>query len=259
MNPILLERDDGVVRLTLNRPERLNAMSVDLMLALRAALDEIAADKANRCLLLTGAGRGFCAGADLSGGGIEPGESDLGDVIHNWFNPVVRQLHALPMPIVAAVNGIAAGGGASLALAADIALAARSAGFSQVFCRIALVPDVGSTYFLPRTVGPARALGMAMLGEVVSAEDAAAQGMIWRCVEDADLLSEATRIARRLAQGPTASLVATRRLLRRGADAVLDEQLEAEALAQSAAGRRADFAEGVSAFLAKRPAAFTGR
>lgn len=255
---LLLEQRGNVALLTLNRPERLNAMSIDLMQALRRMLDTIAADKSNRCLLITGAGRGFCSGADLAGSDIAAGQTDLGDIIHDWFNPVVRQLRSLPMPVVAAVNGIAAGGGMSLALAADIAIAGRSAGFLQAFCNIALVPDVGSTYYLPRSGGLGRALGQTLLGEKLPAEQAAAQGLIWQCVEDAALMPTAFALATKLARGPTQSLVAIRRLIRQGADASLENQLEAEAAAQDIAGRGADFAEGVAAFRAKRAAIFRG-
>lgn len=258
---LLVDRRDGIATITLNRPERLNALSNELMSELAAALDEIDADDAIRCLLLTGAGRGFCSGADLASGDLnkDGGMPDLGNALHERYHPVIRRLAAYRMPVVCAVNGPAAGAGMSLALTGDIVIAAKSATFLQAFANIGLVPDAGSTYFLPRLAGSARAMGMAMLGEPLPAETAADWGLIWKCVADAELMAEAQKVAAKFASGPTVGLGLIRRIMRQSHDNTLDSQLEVEREAQRLAGRSRDFVEGVMAFLQKRPAKFTGK
>ncbi|MBM3650637.1 MAG: 2-(1,2-epoxy-1,2-dihydrophenyl)acetyl-CoA isomerase [Alphaproteobacteria bacterium] len=260
--PVIAALESGVLVLTLNRPQRLNAMSTALIEAMNRELARARDDSAVRAVLLTGTGRGFCAGADLVGSGpMEPtadGRPDLGREMDRIFNPMIRAMRALPKPIVAAVNGVAAGGGANLALACDIVLAARSARFDQAFVRISLIPDLGGTWFLPHTVGDARARALAMLGAAVPAEEARRMGMVWQVVDDADLMTEATALARRLAAGPTLSYAAIKRAINEAATNTLDQQLDLERDSQRALGRSADFREGVAAFLAKRPAQFTG-
>lgn len=260
-NTLLVDKADGVATITLNRPDRLNALNTEIMVEMLAALEEIEADSAIRCLLITGAGRGFCSGADLASGDLnrDGGMPDLGKALHNNYHPVVRKLAALRMPIVCAVNGPAAGAGMSLALTGDIVIAGQSASFLQAFANIGLVPDAGSTYFLPRLVGAARAQGLTMLGEPLPAATAAEWGMIWKCVDDAALMDEARKVATKFAKGPTVGLGLIRQLMRQSWGATLDSQLEAERSAQRNAGRSRDFVEGVMAFLQKRPAKFTGQ
>jgi 2-(1,2-epoxy-1,2-dihydrophenyl)acetyl-CoA isomerase len=261
--PVLAALDGGVLTLTLNRPQRLNAMSQPLILSLREQVDRAAADPAIRCVLLTGTGRGFCAGADLAGSGTgtagPDGKPDVGAVMEQLYNPLIRALRSVPKPVVGAINGVAAGGGANLALACDILIAARSARFDQAFVRISLIPDLGGTYFLPHTVGDARARALAMMGTSVPAEQALAMGMVWQVVDDDRLMAEAGALARRLAAGPTLSYAAIKQAMNEAATNTLDQQLAHEARAQSALGASADFKEGVAAFLAKRPANFQGR
>lgn len=258
---LLVGKADGIATITLNRPERLNALNGELMGELLAALDDIDGDAAIRCLLLTGAGRGFCSGADLAGGELtkDGGVPDLGRTLHDRYHPVIRRLAGFRMPVVCAVNGPAAGAGMSLALCGDIVIAARSASFLQAFANIGLVPDAGSTYFLPRLAGSARALGLAMLAEPLPAETAADWGLIWKCVPDDTLLAEAGKMATKFAKGPTVGLGLIRQVMRQSWDASLDAQLETERMAQRTAGRSRDFIEGVMAFLQKRPAKFTGQ
>ena len=261
--PVIAALDSGVLTLTLNRPQRLNAMSNALIEAMNAELARARDDAAIRAVLLTGTGRGFCAGADLAGGGTVDASAaappDLGANMDRIFNPLIRAMRALPKPIVGAVNGVAAGGGANLALACDIVIAARSARFDQAFVRISLMPDLGGSYFLPRSVGDARARALAMLGTSVPAEEAERMGMIWQAVDDAALMPEATGLARQLAAGPTLSYAAIKQAINAAATNSLDQQLDLERDRQRELGRSADFREGVGAFLAKRPAKFTGK
>ena len=257
--PVLVETDGPVLKVTLNRPDKLNSFNEAMHQALRAAVGRAEAEAGIRAVLLTGAGRGFCAGQDLGDRNVAADqELDLGATIDSFYNPLVRRLRALEKPVVCAVNGVAAGAGANLALACDIVLAARSAKFIQAFCRIGLVPDSGGTYFLPRLVGEARARALALTGEAVTAEQAMAWGMVWRVVEDEALQDEALELARRLAAGPTKGLGLIKRALNASLAHTLDQQLDLERDLQRLAGATADYREGVSAFMAKRPAAFRG-
>jgi len=259
--PVLVERDGAVARVVLNRPDRLNSFTVEMHRALRAALEEIAADDGVRAVLLTGAGRGFCAGQDLADRAVAPGAArpDLGASIEEWYNPLVRLLRTMPKPVVCAVNGVAAGAGANIALACDIVLAARSAAFVQAFAKIGLVPDSGGTWVLPRLIGEARAKGLALLAEPIKAEQAEAWGMIWKAVDDADLDREARALAARLAAAPTHGLALIKRALLASATNTLDAQLDLERDLQREAGTTPDYAEGVAAFVEKRTPRFTGR
>lgn len=252
---------DGIARVTLNRPERLNSFTVQMHGELRDALARTAGDPEVRVLLLTGAGRGFCAGQDLSDRAVAPGAEpvDLGASIEQYYGPLVLALRELPLPVVCAVNGVAAGAGANLALAADLVVACRSASFVQAFCRIGLVPDSGGTYFLPRLVGAARAMGLALLGDRISADQAAAWGMIWKSVDDAEFAGAVDALLAELAKAPTRGLAATKRALLASPGNTLGGQLDLERDLQRELGRSADYREGVTAFLAKRPPQFTGR
>jgi 2-(1,2-epoxy-1,2-dihydrophenyl)acetyl-CoA isomerase len=255
----LLSDTVGAVRvLTLNRPARLNALSPELMGELNTAFDALAADDAVRAVLLTGAGRGFCAGADLAQGMAgEP--ADLGALIDAFYNPLVLKMRHLPKPIVCAVNGVAAGAGMNLALAGDITIAARSANFTQAFVRIGLLPDAGGTYFLPRLIGDGRARAMAMLGETMSAVEAHTLGLVWRLFDDEVFSTEALTIATNLAAKPAQALAAMKHAFNAAAGNNLAAQLELERDLQRKLGYSEDFAEGVKAFLEKRPAVFTGK
>ena len=253
---VLVERHPGWRRLVLNRPERLNAFDAAMQAALRAALDDAEADRSCRAVVLTGAGRAFSAGQDLD---ALRGEADLGRVLEEGWNPLIRSLGGLGVPTVAAVNGIAAGAGAALALACDIVLAARSARFLMAFARIGLIPDSGASWHLPRLIGPARARAVAMLGDPVTAEQAEAWGMVWRAVADDVLAGEAATAAERLAAGPSAALVATRAAFAAGASATLEQQLERERDLQRTAGAHPDYVEGAAAFREKRAPQFGPR
>jgi len=258
---ILLEATDGYAVVTLNRPEKLNSFNPEMHARLREALATIAARADVRALLLTGAGRAFCSGQDLSERRFAPDAPppDLGASLDANFNPLVRALRALPMPVVCAVNGTAAGAGANVALACDIVLAARSASFVQAFCKLGLVPDSGGTYFLPRLVGSARAAGLALLGDRLAAEDAERIGLIWKCVDDAVLAQEARALVRHFATQPTRGLAAIKRALQASASNSLDAQLDLERDLQRDLGRTEDYREGVTAFMDKRPPRFVGR
>lgn len=257
---IRFESEGGIARITLNRPDRLNSFTAQMHRELRDAMARVAADPAARVLLLTGEGRGFCAGQDLADRAVAPGAEpvDLGASIETWYRPLVLALRELPMPVVCAVNGIAAGAGANLALACDLVVACRSASFLQAFCKIGLVPDTGGTYFLPRLIGTARAMGLAMLGDRIPADQAAAWGLIWRSVDDAEFKSTVDALLAHLAQAPTRGLAAIKRALYASASSTLGEQLDLERDLQRELGASADYREGVTAFLAKRPPRFSG-
>ena len=257
---ILYAVSDGIARLTLNRPERLNSFNGQMHAEVRDALGRIARDGA-RVLVLTGAGRGFCAGQDLGDRQVAPGgaRADLGESIERNYKPLVLSLRNLPVPTIAAVNGVAAGAGASLALACDLVIAAKSASFIQSFGKLGLVPDSGATWFLPRLVGTARALGLAMLGERLAAADAAAWGLIWRCVDDGEFAATVDSFARDLAAAPTRGLVRTREAMQAGSVHTLAEQLDLERDFQRELGYTDDYAEGVAAFAGKRVPRFSGR
>ncbi len=262
--PVDYREEGGIATVTLDRPDKLNSFSTSMFDALMDALDRVAASAARdggaRVLVITGAGRGFCAGADLSAIAPEEiGSLDLGAMLESRYNPLILRLRAMPVPVICAVNGVAAGAGASLALAGDITIAARSASFVLAFARIGLVPDAGATFFLPQRIGRARATALAMLGEKVDAETAERWGLVWQCVDDASLAATVDALARKLAAAPTQALVATRALLDAAETNTLAGQLAAERAAQSKAGYGADFKEGVTAFREKRSAVFRGR
>jgi len=258
---ILFEKTDGVAVITLNRPDKLNAFTTQMHGELKAALDDLKQDDAVRVLVLTGAGRAFCAGQDLSDRAVGPGDEprDLGASIDTLYNPLVRTLRALELPVISAVNGVAAGAGANVALAADIVLAARSANFIQAFCKLGLVPDSGGTYTLPRLVGRARAMGLTMLGDKLPAKRAEAIGLIWKAVDDDDLMAEAMALAKHLATQPTKGLAMIKQAINASLGNDLDTQLDLERDLQRIAGRTADYQEGVNAFLEKRTPKFTGK
>lgn len=245
--------------ITLNRPDKLNAFVAGMHGLLREALAQAEDDASIRALLITGAGRGFCAGQDLAERDMKDPTLDLGGGLEANYNPFIRRLRALPKPVIAAVNGVAAGAGANVALACDLVLAARSASFIQAFSKIALVPDCGGTYWLPRLVGLQRAMGMALLAERVSAEDAERWGLVWKCVDDAKLTDEASALARTLASGPTHTYGMIKKALYASAGNTLEQQLDLERDFQREVGRHGDYREGVAAFLEKRRPAFTGR
>jgi 2-(1,2-epoxy-1,2-dihydrophenyl)acetyl-CoA isomerase len=258
---ILFDVVGGAARLTLNRPDRLNSFNVEMHAEVAEALTAAERNADIRALLITGAGRGFCAGQDLSDRAVAPGSDgvDLGESLEKRYNPLIRRLIALPKPVVCAVNGVAAGAGANIAFAADIVIAAKSARFIQSFANIGLVPDSGGTWVLPRLAGQARAMGLALTGEPLSAEKAESWGLIWRVVEDDQLQGEAGKLIERLASGPTKGLAAIKMALRKGWLQSLDQQLDLERDLQRELGRSSDYAEGVKAFGEKRPPKFTGR
>ena len=252
----------GVARITLNRPDKMNSFTAAMHAELRDALDSIQVNPAVRVLVLTGAGRGFCAGQDLADAEVRftPGQipPDLGDLVERHYQPLVMRLKNLRVPTIAAVNGIAAGAGASLALACDLVLAAKSASFLQAFSKIGLIPDTGSTWLLPQRVGMARAMGLALLADKLPAEQAAAWGLIWAVHDDAVFGSEVDALAARLAAMPTKALVRTRQLMQAAPTHTLEQQLAMEGGFMRELGRSADYVEGVSAFLDKRAPRFTG-
>ena len=250
----------GVALLKLNRPDALNSFTAAMHAEVRAALTLAATDKAVRAVLLTGNGRGFCAGQDLNDRAVAPGEAmpDLGDSVEKYYNPLIRLLTTMEKPVICAVNGVAAGAGANIALACDIVIAARSASFIESFARLGLIPDSGGTWHLPRLVGMARAKGLALLGPKVSAEQALDWGMIWQVVDDAQLLSTALELAEQMATQPTRGFAFTKQAFAASAANTLDAQLELEKELMRAAGRTHDYKEGVAAFLAKRAPVYRG-
>ena len=260
-NAILLDIASGVATITLNRPDKLNSFTDEMHADLKQAMKVIQGDPSVRVLMITGAGRGFCAGQDLSermmGDGVET--ADVGNSLEKNYNPLLKQLRALPYPVVCAVNGVAAGAGCNLALACDIVIAAKSATFIQVFSRIGLIPDAGGTYTLPRLIGTARAIAAAMLAEKIGAEQAEQWGMIWKSVEDDRLMTEASALARQLAGQATRALGLTKRAIYASAHNTFDQQLDLERDLQREAAKSEDFREGVAAFKEKRPARFSGR
>ena len=260
-NAILLDISGGIATITLNRPDKLNSFTSEMHADLKQAMQIIQADHSVRVLMITGAGRGFCAGQDLSermmGTGEQP--ADVGSSLEKNYNPLLKQLRALPYPVICAVNGVAAGAGCNLVLACDIVIAAKSASFIQVFSRIGLIPDAGGTYTLPRLVGTARAMAAAMLAEKIGAEQAQQWGMIWKCVDDDRLMDEANALAQQLAGQATKALGLTKRAIYASANNTFEQQLDLERDLQREAANSDDFREGVTAFKEKRPAKFSGR
>ncbi len=258
---ILLDITEGVARLTLNRPDRLNAFNVAMHLEVRDALQKVVEGGEARVLVLTGAGRAFCAGQDLGDRAVAPGQEgvDLGDSIENYYKPLMLALRELPMPVIAAVNGVAAGAGANIALGCDIVIAARSASFVQAFSKLGLVPDSGGTWTLPRLVGNARAMGLALLGEKLPAERAESWGLIWRCVDDDQFATHVDALAAGFATAPTRGLARTKQAIYASTTNTFEQQLDLERDYQRELGRSSDYAEGVAAFGAKRAPKFTGR
>lgn len=260
---ILFEVADGVATLTLNRPDKLNSFNTEMHAEIRECLDRAAGDDAIRVLLLTGAGRGFCAGQDLSDRRMDPSDPnavppDLGETIGTLYNPLIRAITTLPKPVICAVNGVAAGAGANVAIACDIVLAAKSASFIQAFCRLGLVPDAGGTWSLTHRLGIARAKGLALLGDKLPAQTAEDWGLIWKCVEDDALMDQAMELARTMAKGPTFGYGQIKQAIHAAASNSLDEQLDVERDLQRSCGHSNDYREGVLAFLEKRPPEFTG-
>ena len=256
---ILLEIGTGVARLTLNRPDRLNSFTVQMHDEVSRGLEAVSKSEA-RVLVLTGAGRGFCAGQDLGDRAVAPGGDgvDLGESLEKRYNPLIRRLTSLEMPVICAVNGVAAGAGANIALACDVVIAAKSAKFIQSFANIGLIPDSGGTWTLPRLAGQARAMGLALTGEPLTAERAEAWGMIWKCVDDDRLQAEVDTLASKFASAPTHGLAETKKLIRESGTRGLQDQLDRERDAQRMLGRTSDYKEGVGAFMEKRTPKFTG-
>ena len=256
---ILYVTDAGVARITLSRPERMNAFTQLMHEELRAAIAAVASD-GSRVLVITGAGRGFCAGQDLNDRAVAPGQAvDLGESVEKNYAPLVQSLRALPIPVIAAVNGVAAGAGCNVALACDLVVATESASFLQPFCKLGLIPDTGGSYFLPRLVGTQRAMGLALLGDKISAQRAADIGLIWECVSDADFTTRIEALANQLANGPTLGFARTKQAIYASPNHTFTEQLALEGNLMRECGYSDDYREGVAAFKEKRAAVFTGR
>lgn len=256
---ILYVTDAGVARITLSRPERMNAFTQLMHEELRAAIAAVASD-GSRVLVITGAGRGFCAGQDLNDRAVAPGQAvDLGESVEKNYAPLVQSLRALPIPVIAAVNGVAAGAGCNVALACDLVVATESASFLQPFCKLGLIPDTGGSYFLPRLVGTQRAMGLALLGDKISAQRAADIGLIWECVSDADFATRIEALANQLANGPTLGFARTKQAIYASPNHTFTEQLALEGNLMRECGYSDDYREGVAAFKEKRAAVFTGR
>lgn len=258
---VLHESREGYDIVTLNRPDRLNAFVEAIHIGLARAFDKIENDNNCRAVIITGAGRGFCAGQDLAERDptIQGDRPDLGKTLEVYYNPMLRRMRALPKPIICAVNGVAAGAGANFALAADITIAARSASFIQAFAKIALIPDAGGTYWLARRLGAQRAMALALTAEPLPADKAAEWGLIWKCVDDADLMPQAEALAAQFAAGPPDAYALTKKALQAAEVNDFNAQLDLERQLQREAGYSGDFAEGVAAFLQKRKADFSRR
>lgn len=255
---IIVSEADGVARITLNRPDRLNSFTAAMHGELRAALDSVA--RTARVVVLTGAGRGFCAGQDLNDRAVAPGQAvDLGETVEQSWNPLISRLANMAQPVIARINGVAAGAGANIALACDLVVAARSAKFIQSFATLGLIPDCGGSWHLPRMVGQARALGLALTAEPLPAERAAEWGLIWKCVDDEALDAEVDALAAKLASLPPLGLAAIKRIIRSTGERTLMQELELQASEMRRLGYTEDYREGVAAFLEKRPAVYQGR
>ena len=261
MASILVSVEAGIETITLNRPEKLNALNPEMHQLLRAALERAAVEPEIRVVVLTGAGRGFCTGQDLAERDVSAGAApiDLSVSLGSHYNPLVRRLRALPKPIICAVNGVAAGAGANIALACDLVIAARSASFIQAFSKIGLMPDAGGSYFLPRLIGTARTMGLALLAEKLDAEQAVQWGLIWKVVDDQQLINEANALALKLANGPTKGYGLLKKAMYASPGNSLDAQLDLERDLQRQAGFTEDYREGVAAFMQKRKPQFKGK
>jgi 2-(1,2-epoxy-1,2-dihydrophenyl)acetyl-CoA isomerase len=261
-SPLLVSTTDGVCTLTLNRPAALNSFTVAMHGLLLPALEAAAADAAVKVVVITGSGRGFCAGQDLNDpamAGADGAPPDVADVVARYYRPLANRVRSMPVPVIAAVNGVAAGAGANLALCCDFVVAARSASFIQAFSKIGLIPDCAGTWLLPRLVGRARAIGLAMTGDKLPAQEAAAMGMIWRCVDDTDFAAEVQALAAKLSTMPSRALAETRRVIDAATTMAFDDALVQEAQVQGVLGGAHDFAEGTAAFRAKRAPLFKDR
>lgn len=262
---VLVTHDAGVRTLTLNRPKALNSFTAAMHGELAAALEAAAGDPEVRCLVLTGSGRGFCAGQDLADPSVAPNlapgaaPTDVGATVERFYKPLALRVRAMPIPVIAAVNGVAAGAGCNFALACDLVIATESASFLQPFCKLGLIPDTGGSYFLPRLVGTQRAMGLALLGDKLSARRAAEMGLIWECVADAEFVARVDAIAAQLASGPTLGYARTKQAIYASPNNPLDAQLALEGELMRECGFSEDYCEGVAAFKEKRSAVFMGK